>query len=81
MYSTTFHRLGLGLAVLVALFTLASSAEAGPPLICHPFEIGNANSLPWGNSQNWKSPKEGYDIAKLSAGNYVRCNLQVIPVV
>src|SRR5437879_1040636 len=66
MYSTTFHRLGLGLAVLVALFTLASSAEAGPPLICHPFEIGNANSLPWGNSQNWKSPKEGYDIAKLS---------------
>src|SRR5437667_11540374 len=66
MYKTTFHRSGLGLAVLAALFTLASSAEAGPPLICHAFEIGNAKSLPWGNSQNWNSPKLGYDIAKLS---------------
>lgn len=66
MYSTRFHRLGLGLAVLVAFFTSASNVQAGPPLICHAFEIGKAKSLPWGDSQNWDSPKIGYDIAKLS---------------
>jgi hypothetical protein len=34
-------------ALLFALSFFASSALAGPPLICHPFDIGNAKSLPW----------------------------------
>ena len=30
-----------------ALVGLATAALAGPPLLCHPFEIGPATSLPW----------------------------------
>lgn len=37
-------RLALSVAVLLGFTTLA---EAGPPLICHPIEIGQAKSLPW----------------------------------
>jgi hypothetical protein len=33
-------------AVLAAIIT-ATPAFAGPPLLCHPFEIGTARSLPW----------------------------------
>src|SRR2546429_9404813 len=66
MHTTAFHRLGFRLVLLAALFTFASTAEAGPPLVCHPFEIGNAKSLPWAQSQDWNSPKIGYDIAKLN---------------
>jgi hypothetical protein len=40
-------------AVQTTLFALAlvlpSLAFAGPPLICHPYEIGSAKSLPGGN--------------------------------
>jgi hypothetical protein len=36
----------VGLALLASL-CLASAAKAGPPLICHTFEIGSAKSLPW----------------------------------
>jgi len=28
-------------------FSFAGVAKAGPPLICHAFEIGNAKTLPW----------------------------------
>jgi hypothetical protein len=44
---------------------LATLAQAGPPLICHPFEIGNAPSLPWRTSQNWNSPDPSYDVKRL----------------
>src|SRR5437867_6145326 len=66
MRNTTFHRLGVGLVISAALFTFTSAVEAGPPLVCHPFEIGDAKSLPWGNSQSWDSPKVGYEITKLA---------------
>lgn len=39
-------------AFLVALFLFTASALAGPPLICHTIDIGNAKSLPW-VSHNW----------------------------
>jgi hypothetical protein len=60
-----FSRLGFGLALGVAVFGFASTAEAGPPLLCHPFEIGGAKSLPWGDGSNWNSPKAGYDLINL----------------
>ena len=41
--------------ILVATITLTSTA--GPPLICHPFEIGNANCLPWGKDR-WEAPPQ-----------------------
>jgi hypothetical protein len=33
--------------ILLVLCGLATSAFAGPPLICHRLEIGDAKSLPW----------------------------------
>jgi hypothetical protein len=51
--------------VTLAISILATSALAGPPLICHPFDIGSAKSLPWTGS-NWNlSGNEGYDTANL----------------
>jgi len=39
-------------------------AQAGPPLICHPFEIGAAKSLPWAGTE-WRSVKSDYDLNRL----------------
>jgi hypothetical protein len=54
----------LGLSTVVFLFGFTTLAHAGPPLICHPIEIGQAKSLPWveinyGGSKN-------YDVKNLS---------------
>jgi hypothetical protein len=52
----------------VVLFTLsffAASAFAGPPLICHTYDIGNAKSLPW-IGHNWNlTGNESYDTNNL----------------
>lgn len=53
-------------AALIALCIAASPAWAGPPLICHAFDIGNTNSLPW-VSHNWNlTGAEGYDTKGLA---------------
>ena len=51
-----------------ALFTFAlasllitASAQAGPPLICHPYAIGAAKSLPGGSSGHWLGIEKSYD--------------------
>jgi hypothetical protein len=50
---------------LVAGLCFASLAQAGPPLICHTFEIGNARSLPW-ISHSWNlSGGENYETKNL----------------
>lgn len=52
-------------AFLVSLFLLTTSALAGPPLICHTIDIGNAKSLPW-VSHNWNlTGSESYDTKNL----------------
>ena len=51
----------VGLVVL----TLAGSAIAGPPLICHAFDIGAEKSLPWTGSAWNLSGNENYDTANL----------------
>ena len=51
-------------AVLAAIIT-ATPAFAGPPLLCHPFEIGTARSLPWDGT--WSQGKADYKIANLIA--------------
>ncbi len=62
----TFHRsftlIGLSLA-------LAFAAHAGPPLICHAYDIGAAKSLPWGHNPGSGSdnPDSNYDINHLAA--------------
>ena len=52
--------------VALGVLTLATSAVAGPPLICHPFDIGAAKSLPWTGSAWDLSGNEGYDASNLA---------------
>ncbi|HYL86311.1 MAG TPA: hypothetical protein VE263_18955 [Candidatus Angelobacter sp.] len=48
-------------AIVKAILFFADAAVAGPPLICHSFEIGQAKSLPW-ISHNWNlTGGENYD--------------------
>lgn len=37
----------LAISIVAVLLGLTTLAQAGPPLICHPIEIGRAKSLPW----------------------------------
>lgn len=51
-----------------AVFAMMSgTAEAGPPLICHPFDAGLATLLPWGLGPGWNSPDRSYDLQRLTA--------------
>src|SRR5437899_9250884 len=61
------------IALVVALLCFAVVAQAGPPLICHTIEIGQAKSLPW-ISHNWNlSGGETYDTK-----NLVRDTLEIL---
>jgi hypothetical protein len=61
------------IALVAALLSIASLAQAGPPLICHTIEIGQAKSLPW-ISHNWNlSGGENYDTK-----NLVRDTLEIL---
>lgn len=54
------------IAIVAAFLSFASVAQAGPPLICHTIEIGQARSLPW-VSHNWNlSGGETYDTKNLA---------------
>jgi hypothetical protein len=51
--------------VLLVVCILATIALAGPPLICHPLDIGTAKSLPW-NGTAWNlAGNENYDTKNL----------------
>jgi len=53
-------------AGMLVMFAIAAVVVAGPPLICHAFDIGSAKSLPW-VSHDWNlSGGENYDTAKLA---------------
>ena len=53
-------------SLAVAVFAVfVPAAQAGPPLICHPLEIGGAASLPWGSGPGWNTPLAAYDRARL----------------
>jgi hypothetical protein len=50
-----------------AMLVFANVAQAGPPLICHAFEIGQAKSLPLA-SNSWNlSGSENYDTKNLAS--------------
>src|SRR5713101_4964590 len=62
MNSRVFARLATRMVVI--LVGLTTSAHAGPPLICHPIEIGQAKSLPW---VDWNRRVSGdYDLKNLT---------------
>ena len=52
-----------------ALTLAATPALAGPPFICHAFELSGSPSLPWGTSTaaGWNNPDPAYDLTKLTA--------------
>ena len=61
----SFRSLRFSLGILATLFLFAASAQAGPPLICHTIEIGQAKSLPWAN-RSWNlTGNENYDLKNL----------------
>jgi hypothetical protein len=51
----------------LALLVVAGAAEAGPPLICHPFETGPVRLLPWANAPGWNTPDTAYDVRNVTA--------------
>jgi hypothetical protein len=60
-----FSGFGFSLTVITAL-ALVQSAFAGPPLVCHPFQIAGAKTLPWGDdSGHWDQPLANYNISHL----------------
>lgn len=38
---------------------------AGPPLICHPIDIGTNPSLPWQETRDWNGAHPAYDRSRL----------------
>lgn len=53
-------------AILKAILLFADVAQAGPPLICHAFDIGQAKSLPW-VSHSWNlNGSENYETKNLA---------------
>jgi hypothetical protein len=62
MTARTFSRLAMSTAAILLGFT--TFAFAGPPLICHPIDIGQAKSLPWVEF-NHKGSTD-YDLKNLS---------------
>jgi len=65
MKRNSFWMIRTALAALLALSLAAGSAWAGPPLICHAFDIGDAKSLPWA-SHDWNlNGGENYDTKNL----------------
>ena len=52
---------------LVALLGVAAPALAGPPLLCHPFDIGSARSLPWDGTNAWWQGRADYHLQNLVA--------------
>lgn len=59
----------LSAALAFALVSAATSAFAGPPLICHPFETRGGTLLPWdgaGSGTEWNAPLASYEVANLT---------------
>ncbi len=54
----------LALSTVAVLLGFTTFAQAGPPLICHPIEIGQAKSLPWVEFNHRGSTD--YDLKNLS---------------
>lgn len=51
----------------ILIFGLVGVAEAGPPLVCHPFQTGPAALLPWGDGSGWNAPDRSYEVQRLVA--------------
>jgi hypothetical protein len=57
----------VGILTLLVGVSIARPALAGPPLLCHPFDIGAARSLPWDGTNSWFHGRADYNVANLVA--------------
>jgi hypothetical protein len=64
---TRCHRTRSTGFALLAVLALAAPAMAGPPLLCHPFDIGTARSLPWDGTRAFWQGRADYRLAGLVA--------------
>jgi hypothetical protein len=64
--SRTSLRAGILGLTLLAFVAIARPAFAGPPLLCHAFDIGAAKSLPWSGVSSWYDSQPGYDLRQLA---------------
>jgi hypothetical protein len=73
MTSIQIHSTRFAIALAAAVLCFATVVQAGPPLICHTIEIGQAKSLPW-ISHSWNlNGGENYDTR-----NVVRDTLEIL---
>ena len=56
-----------GLLFAALLLVVPSIAEAGPPLLCHPYQTTGGELLQWGGGPGWNTPDPGYDVKQLTA--------------
>jgi len=57
--------IGFSLFVCAVLTIFAPGAQAGPPLLCWPYDIGGFRSLPFGGD-NWQAAAPQYDLSNLA---------------
>ena len=57
----------VSVTILLLALVAARPAHAGPPLLCHPFNIDNARSLPWNGAGGWRDGRADYNVANLAA--------------
>jgi hypothetical protein len=55
------------LVTIAAVVLFATPALAGPPLICHPFQVESGKLIAWGTGSGWNTPDRSYDITRLVA--------------
>jgi hypothetical protein len=69
------------LTSMALLLTMALPLQilAGPVLICHPYEIGKAKSLPWAGKE-WRAVQTNYDLNHL-AEDVLSCLTPQTPVI
>jgi hypothetical protein len=70
----------LRISVMALLLALPAVAEAGPPLICQPFQTGGEAVLPWGIGPSWNNPDPRYDVSRLT-GDTLRLLSRGLPVI
>lgn len=56
--------ISLTLTSILCLMVFQQAALAGPPLICHPLDIGNARSLPF-SGPAWSRVDQNYNVNRL----------------
>jgi hypothetical protein len=81
MHLKSLRFIRLTLIAMATFFVYANAAIAGPPLICHAFDIGNAKSLLW-ISHDWNlSGTENYDTHNLASDTLAILNASQVPLV